>query len=191
MTLAPNHASPAGGRIGPGRLVLVVGPSGAGKDTVMKLAAAACAEVAFPPRVITRPTSEFETNEEMPKEAFDTAVASGQFAFFWQAHGLSYGLRRSLDDDIRAGRTVVVNVSRTVIADLRARYADAVVVLITAPADVLKARLAGRGRASDGLLDERLNRASLDAGFSPDVTIQNVGAPAEAAARFVEILQGR
>lgn len=191
MTAEPHHASPAEDRIGPGRLVLVVGPSGAGKDTVMKLAAAACAETVFPPRVITRPTSDSETNEELPREAFDIAAAAGEFAFFWRAHGLSYGLRRSLDDDIRAGRTVVVNVSRTVIADLRARYADAVVVLVTAPADVLQARLASRGRASDGSLDARLNRASLDAGFSPDVTIQNIGAPAEAVARFVEILQGR
>lgn len=191
MTAEPHHAAPAEDRIGPGRLVLVVGPSGAGKDTVMKLAAAACAEAVFPPRVITRPTSDSETNEELPKEAFDTAVAAGEFAFFWHAHGLSYGLRRSLDDDIRAGRTVVVNISRAAIADLRARYANAVVVLITAPAEVLKARLASRGRASDGSLDARLNRASLDAGFSPDVTIQNIGAPAEAAARFVEILQER
>lgn len=44
--------------IGPGRLVLVVGPSGAGKDTVLTLARDACrGTVLFPRRVVTRPAS--------------------------------------------------------------------------------------------------------------------------------------
>jgi ribose 1,5-bisphosphokinase len=50
-------------RIWPGRLVLVIGPSGAGKDTLIGLAQAACADgndVVFPQRVVTREASSLE-----------------------------------------------------------------------------------------------------------------------------------
>ena len=65
----------------------------------------------------------------------------------WEAHGHCYALPRAIDDDIRAGRTVVANVSRTVIDAMRRAYANVVVVSITAPPDVL-ARAAGAAGAA-------------------------------------------
>ena len=65
-------------------------------------------------------------------------------------------LPRAIDDDIRAGRTVVANVSRTVIEAMRRAYAEVVVVSITAPAEVLAERLAARARGSDGQIEGRL-----------------------------------
>src|SRR4051812_32198273 len=164
------------GRIGPGRLVLVVGPSGAGKDTLIGLAQAACANddnVVFARRVVTREASEFENNEQVTPEAFRLAQARGEFAINWEAHGLCYALPRAIDDELRAGRNVIANISRTMIPALRAAYDNVVVVLITAPSEVLAARLAARGRVSDGPIGERLRR-SVD-GARPDVTINNVG----------------
>src|SRR5262249_20930108 len=86
--------------IGPGRLVLVVGPSGAGKDTLIARARAACrgdATVVFPARVVTRPPSIFEDNEFMPPSAFEQAAASGAFAIWWSAHGHMYGIPLAVD----------------------------------------------------------------------------------------------
>jgi ribose 1,5-bisphosphokinase len=165
-------------KLGPGRLVLVVGPSGAGKDTLIDLARTACAGdpgIVFPRRVVTRQASAFEDNEEMDAASFQQALADGRFAIHWEAHGHCYAVPRAIDDDILAGRRVVVNVSRGVIATLRRRYENVVVVLITAPADVLAARLASRKRSSDADLGERLHRAGEDAELIADVTIVNVG----------------
>jgi len=67
-------------------------------------------------------------------------------------------LAAAIDDDIRAGRTVVANVSRGVVEAMRRAYADVVVVLITAPAEILAERLAARARSSDGELTDRLGR---------------------------------
>src|SRR5690242_10907907 len=121
---------------GPGKLVLVIGPSGAGKDTLLNLARAACADdptIVFARRVVTREASSAEDNEQMSPAAFHDARARGDFAIDWEAHGHAYGLPRSIEDDIRAGRTVVANVSRTVVAPLRHSYTNVAVVLITAP----------------------------------------------------------
>ncbi len=166
----------ASGRLGPGRLVLVVGPSGAGKDTLLALARTACdgdGRTVFAQRLVTRPASCFEENASLTPAQFEEALERGALALHWEAHGLRYGLARAIDDDIRAGRTVVANVSRTVAAQARAAYAAVTVVAVTAPADVLAARLAARARTSDGSLVARLNRSVADA--APDVTIVNVG----------------
>ena len=151
--------------IGPGRLVLVVGPSGAGKDTLIAGARTACrddATVVFPRRVVTRPASTFEDNDVMSKSAFEQAAVRGAFAFWWSAHGHHYGIPLAIDFDIETGRTVVCNVSRTVVRAIRWRYAHVVAVLVTAPKDVLAKRLAARDRASDGGIDERLHRADIE-----------------------------
>lgn len=163
--------------IGPGRLILVVGPSGAGKDTLLGLARAACVEdsnIVFPRRVVTRAASAAEDNIAMSAEEFRRALDHGDFAVHWEAHGHAYALPVEINDDIRAGRTVVVNVSRTVLDDLRRAYANVVVVAITAPPEVLAERLAARARVSDGSIRERLDR-SVSA--SADVTIVNAGSP--------------
>jgi ribose 1,5-bisphosphokinase len=76
----------------------------------------------------------------------------------WEAHGHGYGLPRAIDDDVRAGRTVIANVSRGVVEAMRRAYADVTVVLITAPPDILAERLAARARGSDGPLSDRLGR---------------------------------
>jgi ribose 1,5-bisphosphokinase len=164
--------------IGPGRLVLVVGPSGAGKDTLLRLARAGCVDdhdIVFPRRVVTRAASADEDNIAVTSDEFRRALDHGDFAAHWEAHGHSYGLPLEINDDIRAGRTVVVNVSRTVIGALRGAYANVVVVAITAPPDVLAARLAARARKSDGNIAERLTRSVDDQSAHADVTILNAG----------------
>ncbi len=105
------------------------------------------------------------------------------------AHGLHYALPIALDDDIRAGRTVVANISRSVIAPLRQRYAHVAVVLITAPPDVLAARLSARGRGSDGPIEHRLKRSAGD--FTAELTINNVGAPDQTIAPLLALLFAR
>jgi ribose 1,5-bisphosphokinase len=191
MTEAPAMSDCQKAAIGPGRLILVVGPSGAGKDTLIGLARAVCADdeaVVFPRRVVTREATASEDNEHVSFEAFQQTCASGGFAVHWEAHGHYYGLHRGIDDELRAGRTVVVNVSRTVVDAMRRGYAHVTVVSITAPSDVLAQRLAARARGSDGRIEHRLRR-TVDAA-APDAAIINVGSVEYHARQLLRIIKG-
>lgn len=181
--------------IGPGHLVLVVGPSGAGKDTVLVLVRAATRHddrIVFPRRVITRIANGAEDHDSLSRAEFNQGVADGAFAVWWTAHGHQYGIPISANDAICAGRTVICNVSRGVVTGLRERYAAVTVALVTAPTEILEQRLAARRRSSDGDLAKRIARA--DGGpwsFAPDLVIENVQTPEIAAGKFLDALRNR
>lgn len=180
-----------GTRIGAGRLVAVVGPSGSGKDTLLRHTRthfAADPMIIFPRRAITRPEGDInEDHLALTEEAFADLKASGGFALDWTAHGLCYGIPRAIDTDIALGRTVVVNLSRSVIATARARYGRCETVAISIDAETMRERLLARGRESETEIAARLARMD----FSPlegfDHVIDNTG-PLEDAARTIRAI---
>lgn len=181
---APLAASPA-----PGTLVLVVGPSGAGKDTLMNAARRTFAGdpgVVFARRVITRPADgATEDHHPATEEAFAAAEARGEFCLTWRAHGLAYGVPTGLADDLAAGRTVILNLSRGMIPAAEALWPRVLVLNITAPPEVLAARLAARGRENAVDIAARLKREAPLAPERADIaTILNDG-PVEAGAEAV------
>lgn len=145
-----------------GTFFLVVGPSGAGKDSLIDGARALLeptGRYVFARRVVTRPAgSPGEDHEAATDEAFDAREAKGDFLITWGAHGLRYGLPAELKRLVEAGRNVIANGSRATIAALAARLPRFVVVEVTAPPDVLAARIAGRGRESGEAIAKRLSR---------------------------------
>ncbi|AVO45938.1 phosphonate metabolism protein/1,5-bisphosphokinase (PRPP-forming) PhnN [Phreatobacter cathodiphilus] len=178
--------------IGPGRLVLVVGPSGAGKDTLIAAVRnrlAADEAVLFPRRIVTRPPSAAEDNVEADEATFARIAEAGGFALTWSAHGHRYGIPAVVDHAIYGGRTAVCNVSREVLAAARQRYRNVTVVEITAPPEVLQARVAARSRASDGDAAARVVR-QVSTPVDPDVVIVNDGAIEPAADRLLAVIAG-
>lgn len=165
-------------------LVLVVGPSGAGKDTLLDAAKQALADdprFRFVRRVITRPA---DAGGEAHEAVTDEEFARRDFALQWQAHGLRYGIPADAVDN---SRVAVANVSRTVIAEAVKRFA-ARVIEITAPPAVLAARLGARGREDPAEVTERLARTvALPADVHVE-TVINDGTVAEGVARFLAAL---
>jgi ribose 1,5-bisphosphokinase len=193
MTTAPAAQAPGSVAAARGYLVLVVGPSGAGKDTLLMQARAACASdttIAFVRRSVTRETSAAEDHESLSDIAFECALGDGAFSFWWAAHGLKYGVPVSIEADLAAGLTVVCNVSRTIVADLRERYSQCCVVLITAPEDVRRARLATRERSSDGDPVKRATRPAPGVDeLRPTLVIDNTGTVEEGTAALLAFLK--
>jgi phosphonate metabolism protein PhnN/1,5-bisphosphokinase (PRPP-forming) len=172
-------------------LVAVVGPSGAGKDTLMGLARAGLAQdgrFVFARRAITRPAEAGgEAHLPLSRAAFATLREQAGFALHWEAHGLCYGVPIAIEDDMAAGRVVVANLSRGVLREAAAKYRLRV-LFVTAPAAVLAARLAARGREAAPDIAARLAReAALPEGLDI-ATVMNDATPAEGAARIVTAL---
>ena len=174
-----------------GILICVVGPSGAGKDSVMAAARALLGDddrVVFPRRIVTRPADAGgEDHVAVSAEKFVSLRDAGALALHWEAHGIAYGIPASIRDDLARGCAVIANISRTAIAEARAGF-DAVVVEITADPEVLARRLAGRGRETAADIAGRLARAA-SVPTDADETIVNDGELAEAAQAFAAILK--
>jgi ribose 1,5-bisphosphokinase len=179
---------------GGGTLALVVGPSGAGKDTIMDYARERLARrdgIVFQRRVVTRAeAAPGEDHVAMRPEQFTAAVARGEFALTWAAHGLFYGIPAGIRDDLAAGRLVIVNLSRTAIMAAERLAERCVIFNITAAPDVLARRIAGRGRESVGEIALRLTRdAPITASHADVVEIRNETTVEAAGDRFVAHLE--
>ncbi len=147
-------------------------------------------DVVFQRRVITREAMPgAEDHDTLSIEAFEAAQARGDFALSWQAHGLLYGVPREIESRMLDGRTVIVNVSRTVIETACDLYPGTRTIVITASHETLSKRLAARGRETPAEISARLSR-NVDAPLPvKGVTrISNDGDLEEAVCRFVEIV---
>ena len=176
-----------------GALVYVMGPSGAGKDSVLDRARAmvsADLPIVFAHRYITRPADTGgENHVALSPAEFALRRAYDLFAFHWQAHGNDYGIGHEIHAWRRAGLAVVVSGSREHFRAMNGIDEATVPVLITAPAERLKERLLTRGREGAIAADERLRRGLADdLDVAGAVTIINDGALDEAADAFVRLL---
>lgn len=176
--------------MGQGTLFLVVGPSGAGKDTLIDAARAARPDLVVPRRVVTRAADAGgEEFEAVSDAGFAARAAAGAFALHWEAHGLRYGIPATIGADLGAGRDVLANVSRSVIPDARARFPRLRIVNVTAAPETLARRLAARGRETEAEIAGRLARAAYLVPEGPDVVVvSNDGPLAESVASFLAAL---
>lgn len=176
-----------------GPLIYIMGPSGAGKDSVLERARAMLsidAPIVFAHRYITRPAHVGgENHVALSRTEFALRRAHGLFAFHWHAHGNDYGIGREIDAWRAAGLSVVVSGSREHYEKVAGTDPGLHPVLITAALDKLRARLAARGREDAVAAANRLARS--DAYAMNDarlVTIVNDGALDTAAETFVTLL---
>ena len=177
---------------GRGTLVLVVGPSGVGKDSVIAGARARFRgedRLVFARRIITRSSDAGgEDHIAVSPDEFAEMRQYGRLMLHWEAHGLAYGLPRGLAHALEQGRSVVANVSRTVLDTARRNFAPAIVVTVTASPATLARRLALRGREKTGDIEARLARGVTLAGVDADHVIANDGALHDAVEAFVAVL---
>lgn len=177
-----------------GTLFLIVGPSGVGKDTLIDGAKADLSNEPiyyFPQRFITRPQDAGgEDHIAIKHSEFETKRERGDFALFWNAHGLSYGVPAEISARLKQGQHVVVNVSRAILDEARQKFSPLTVVSITAPSKVIEQRLMARGRETAPEIADRIARAAAYDVTGQDVVRLSNDASLEAGvSKLLEILE--
>lgn len=147
------------------RLIYVVGPSGAGKDSVLSWLREHTplnAPVHWAMRTIDRPmgkASNIENHQAVDAESFEKMIHAGEFAMHWDANTHRYGIHRN---ELRVLRDpcwyVLVNGSRAHLSEITTAYPGVTVLHITARWEVLRQRLQHRGRESTEAIEARLSR---------------------------------
>lgn len=144
------------------KLFYVIGPSGAGKDSVInKLKQEGTRNLVFAHRYITRCADAGGENYiELSQSEFDLRQSLNLFAMSWQANSHCYAIGCELDSWLEQGVDVVVNGSRGYLDHALARYGEQLVpVVVDVDNQVLEQRLRLRGRESDVDIKQRLKRA--------------------------------
>jgi ribose 1,5-bisphosphokinase len=143
-----------------GRLVYLMGPSGSGKDTILRgLRALLGEDCHIMRRVVTRPDSQDDDAEDIVGEQqFETLRREGRFAMHWQANGLCYGVPIELSEHLSSGQDVLLNGSREYLPQARLQFRRLMPVLLRVEAVLLRQRLHSRKRESDDQIAARMLR---------------------------------
>ena len=177
----------------PGILVLVVGNSGSGKDSiiseVVKRFPSNLKEIHLTQRYITRTSSKTEDNIAITPKIFKEMSLQKKFALEWHIYDLDYGVPIDIDDWLKKGHPVIVNVSRTIVKKARSIYRNILVVFIKVPFEITFQRIKERARESGKQLQERIQRAKDNQTFpDADFIVDNSGELEIAIDQFLSYL---
>ncbi|MCK5930855.1 MAG: phosphonate metabolism protein/1,5-bisphosphokinase (PRPP-forming) PhnN [Fulvimarina manganoxydans] len=179
-----------------GTLIAVVGPSGAGKDTLIRRAAERYEgdrRFVFARRVITRPADAgSEDHDTLDEATFEAWEADGRFCLTWRAHGLAYGLPAKLQTDMANGASVIANLSRRSIAQAVDLMPHVAAITVSAPREILVERILARGREDRWSAKERVARkggSELPDGLVGHWVVDNSGTLDDAVSGFCAALE--
>ena len=153
---------------GGGFLLVLSGPSGAGKGTLVERLVHSRPDCVFSISATTRPRRPGEVDgvqyEFVSREEFERRRSAGLFLEWAEVHGQLYATpARFVDDGVRAGKVVVLDVDVQGGASVRRARPDAVSVFIYPPSvDALRQRLLKRNTESPEVVERRLGNAPAE-----------------------------
>ncbi len=161
-------------------LFLVIGNSGSGKDSIIsgiiKKFPANLNKIYSPKRYITRTGSITENNIEVTKEKYNQMCKKKQFALSWYIYEYYYGIPIIIDDYLKKGIPVIINVSRNIVEEAKNIYKNIKIMFINVPIKIIINRLKERDRENREELKKRIIRAQKNQTFQmADITIDNSG----------------
>lgn len=149
-------------------LIVIAAPSGGGKSTVLKRVFAEVQGLLFSISHTTRPPRKGEENGReyffVDGERFRSLIAQNAFLEWAEVHGNLYGTSRGELERARAlSRDLVLDIDVQGAAQVVTSHPGALTIFLKPPsAEVLEARLKGRGTDSPASLAVRLYNAKVE-----------------------------
>ncbi|MHA2035976.1 MAG: hypothetical protein ACW972_01345 [Promethearchaeota archaeon] len=177
----------------PGTLFLIIGNSGSGKDSIIsgiiEKFPPDLIKIISPKRYITRLPSKFENNISVTNKEFKELEEKGKFALKWHIYQLYYGVPIEIEDWLKKGHPVIINVSRTIVNEAKEKYGNVKVIFIEVPFEITLQRIKDRKRESAELLQERIEQARKNQNFpEADYVVDNSGDLSEAISQCLDYL---
>lgn len=152
-------------KLNKGRLFIVSGPSGSGKDTVLKEIFKCCPEIEFSISSITRPMREGEVEGEkynfISRERFESMLENDELLEHNVFVGNYYGTPKApVQKAIDEGRDMIIEVDVNGAFQIKEKLPDSVSIFIMPPSlETLHARLSGRGTEKAEIIEKRMAEA--------------------------------
>ncbi|MEB3181362.1 MAG: guanylate kinase [Nostocaceae cyanobacterium] len=165
----------------PGRLIVLTGPSGVGKGTLLKSLLKRHQELHYSVSVTTRSPRPGEIDGKhyyfTNRSQFEQMVAQGEFLEWAEFAGNYYGTpKKAVAEQLRAGKSVVLEIELDGARQISSSFPNALRIFILPPSvEELEQRLRGRGQDSEAAIARRLLRAKeeIDAAGEFDIQIIN------------------
>ncbi len=148
-----------------GSLFIISGPSGSGKDTVLKEVFKLLPDIAFSISTITRPMRPGEIEGEkynfVSKEKFLSMLENDELLEFNEFIGNFYGTpRKPVEQALLKGQDIIIEVDVNGAFKVKEKMKDAVSIFIMPPSFTeLKRRLSSRGTDDETAINKRMNEA--------------------------------
>ena len=170
----------------PGKLIVISGPSGAGKTSICRALLVRLPDTRWSVSVTTRPMRPGDVNGEtyefVTREEFERRAAAGEFLESAEYIGHRYGTpRRPVEEAVTRGENMVLEIDVQGGMQVAANMPDSVRIFVLPPSpESLRMRLEGRKTEAEEQLIKRLGEAdgeiatARDSGCYPYFVINDI-----------------
>ena len=180
-----------------GKLIVLTGPSGVGKGTLMNEILQRYPELHYSVSATTRSPRPGEVNGKnyyfISRNQFEELVTQGEFLEWAEFAGNCYGTpREAVLNYIQLGKLVLLEIELAGARQIRHTFPSALSIFILPPSFAeLENRIRGRGQDSEEAISRRLQRAEEEIAAANEFDIKIINDDFEQALKEIELEIGR